>query len=126
MLDLQYLAYTSLDGAGRRDHMDSFLASYNATYNRIMKAAGRDAINLEEMKNEYQEKQKFGVLSGLMIIPMVTEDSDEVFDAEQFLNSSTERDQFKAQLLKKVRGNQLMKKRFLDMFDDVLSSKMIA
>ncbi|KAF2362687.1 Protein of unknown function DUF227 [Trinorchestia longiramus] len=128
VVDLHYLSYTSVDRDFRKKHWDSVLSSYHLSHAVVMRAAGFDPkFTVDDLKQEYREKMKFGLMVSLVMSPLVYENSDEVIDVDILLKKMTEDDKQKLHQLitNKLKTNSLLNSRLLEMFDDMMEANVV-
>ncbi|KAA0202977.1 EcKinase 14 [Hyalella azteca] len=127
-LDLNYLFYSSLDEGIRKQNLDSVLSVYQSSYECVLKAAGSNSkLTLNQLKDEFKSKQKFGLISGLMMIPMVNEDSDDVFDVDIFIKKKTDSENRMLEeiMRKKFETNRTLNTMTLQMIDEMIEAGVI-
>lgn len=126
--DLNYLLYTSLNGGERREHLNSFLKSYHNSFCNVLKDGDRDApFTLEDLKGEYHNKNLFGLLMAVMIVPIVVSEAAEMLDLDNIDTDDVEvliKDQ-REKSLQQVDNNPLLKPRLLSVFDEMIEYKVI-
>ena len=126
-LDLNYMFYCSLDGDRRRKEMTNFLTKYYAFFASVMASAGvAMKFTGRQLMKEFYDKNVFGLLMGLMLIPMILTNSDQGIEIENLSGTEEEtKKEFSDQVMKQVQSNPLLIPRLLSMFDDMIESKVI-
>ncbi|XP_064121415.1 uncharacterized protein LOC135225818 isoform X6 [Macrobrachium nipponense] len=124
--DLNYLLCTSVNGDVRKPNLRHFLSLYHSTYKEVLEGGDMPMhFTIEELVEEYRDKNKFGLLFALVIIPMMLTEPEEVpemsdTDIETLMND------FRAIALDKLKTNPLFKPRFLSIFDEFMETGLIA
>ncbi|XP_064120747.1 uncharacterized protein LOC135225343 [Macrobrachium nipponense] len=103
--DLNYLLCTSVNGDVRKPNLRHFLSLYHSTYKEVLEGGDMPMhFTIEELVEEYRDKNKFGLLFALVIIPMMLTEPEEVpemsdTDIETLMND------FRAIALDKLKTN---------------------
>ncbi|XP_027221638.2 uncharacterized protein [Penaeus vannamei] len=127
--DLNYLMFTSLNGSDRRENLDSILRSYYASFSRVLGVAKeRPPYSFEELVREYRAKHLFGLLMGIMIVPLVVSEASEVMDLDDVKTDDVElfMKEQRERVLKQVDSNPLLRPRLLSIFDEMVENGVIA
>lgn len=127
--DLNYLMFTSLNGSDRRENLDSILRSYYASFSRVLGVAKeRPPYSFEELVREYRAKHLFGLLMGIMIVPLVVSEASEVMDLDDVKTDDVElfMKEQRERVLKQVDSNPLLRPRLLSIFDEMVEYGVIA
>ncbi|XP_042223023.1 uncharacterized protein LOC121867237 [Homarus americanus] len=123
--DLNYFTYTSLEGPNRKDNLQTFLKTYHDSFTKVLQNAGAPVpFTLEELRQEYHNKNLFGLLIGIMILPLVVSESSEALDlskakGQKFLEEHLER-------MTNQLHNPVSRSRFLSMFEDMIEYGIIS
>ena len=128
--DLNYLFFASLRGDVRSGNLKEFLDEYNNSFHNITKKHDEISPPLftrEELLIEYRMKNLWGLVGGLMIVPLVTLDSQDSPDIsnltdEEFKKYAQEKNE---KSLKMIDSNQLFRSRFLSIIDDLILGGII-
>ncbi|XP_050697071.1 uncharacterized protein LOC126985758 isoform X8 [Eriocheir sinensis] len=126
--ELNYLIFTSLRGEVRKPNLEALLNRYHNTLTGIMKIAGHEEpLTREELQKDFKKKNLFGIIFGMMSVPIVVMEGEGDVDSsdasadyieEQMLKTRTE-------AMKALDTNPLLKPRFLTMFDEMMESGLI-
>ena len=127
-LDLNYMLFCSLNGDVRRAELSNFFVKYYATFASVMAASGvAMKFTLDQLKKEFVNKNKFGLLMGMMLIPYVLLDSANTIHLDDFVPEDVENmmEEYQEFILNQVLKNPLLGPRFLDLFDDMEKAGVI-
>ena len=127
-LDLNYMLYCSLNGDVRKAEMPNFFIKYYATFASVMAASAVPMkFTLKQLKEEFYNKNTFGLIMALLLIPAVLGNSEDAFDFEDFAGEDMEKklEDYQELLLEQVQKNPLLKPRFLSLFDEMIESGVI-
>ena len=127
-LDLNYMLYCSLNGDVRKAEMPNFFIKYYATFASVMAASAVPMkFTLKQLKEEFYNKNTFGLIMALMLIPIVLINSEDAMDLEDFSEGDIEKkmEEYKESMMKQIQKNPLLKPRFLSLFDEMIESGVI-
>ena len=122
------MLFCSLTGDVRRAELSNFFVKYYATFASVMAASGvAMKFTLDQLKKEFVNKNKFGLLMGMMLMPIVLLDSADTINFEDFVGEDMEKkmEEYQEFVMNQVQKNPLLKPRFLDLFDDMEKSGVI-
>ncbi|KAA0200291.1 EcKinase 4 [Hyalella azteca] len=122
-LDLNYFLYTSLNGDTRKKGLTSYLTSYYDSFKEVFRAADKPMkFTLEELNKEFRNKNLFGLLMGLMVIPIVVMESTDVTDMSDVRedNMKEKMEEQQQKILDMVDTSPVLRPRLLDMFDEMV------
>ncbi|XP_063602979.1 uncharacterized protein LOC134778968 isoform X2 [Penaeus indicus] len=123
--DLNYFCFSSVNGSLISSSVQDFLAAYHTSFSQVTEAAGhRVPFSLEELKQEFRDKHIFGLLIGLMAIPFIVMNSDDVPEADDFF-SIEGNEEFKQKILDSLDSNPLLRPRFLSVLDYMTEAGVI-
>lgn len=118
--DLSNLFYTSLDNHVRKPNLETFLKAYHASFADTVAACGTDVpFSLQELKDEYKKRLKYGLYFSIMDVPMILTDASDVPLGEDFLQK------WRQKAKESLPQNPLIKSRFLATFDEMMSEAVI-
>lgn len=121
-LDLNYMLYCSMSGDIRKNNLENFFAHYYSSFASVMAAARKPSIfTLEQFKEEFYSKNLFGLMMGMMLIPIVLMDSEDApsfddFEGEDIVEVM---EQFQNAVMEVTLRSPLLTPRFLSMFDEM-------
>ncbi|XP_037797735.1 uncharacterized protein LOC119592916 [Penaeus monodon] len=70
----------------RKPNLETFLKAYHASFADTMAACGTDVpFSLQELKDEYKKRLKYGLYFSIMDVPMILTDASDVPLGEDFL-----------------------------------------
>ena len=127
-LDINYMIYSSVIGQHRRDFLPVLLAAYESSFNNVIACGNQKPLyNFDQLKKEFYKRNKFGLLMGLMLIPMMVATTEEVIDfnsvtdeeMEEFVNEQKEKN------AKAMKTNPLLRPRLLDMIDEMVERGVV-
>ncbi|KAK3893063.1 hypothetical protein Pcinc_003109 [Petrolisthes cinctipes] len=127
--DLNYLLYTSLNGNDRKQHLDSYLRSYYEAFSRVlMDGEVTVPYTQEELHKEYHRKNIFGLIMGLMVVPIVVSEAANAMDMKDLEKADPEEamEQFRINFLNQLDTNPILRPRLLGMFDDMIEYGVIS
>ncbi|KAK4309907.1 hypothetical protein Pmani_018488 [Petrolisthes manimaculis] len=127
--DLNYLLYTSLNGNDRKQHLDSYLRSYYEAFSRVLMDGEKTVpYTQEELRKEYHRKNMFGLIMGLMVVPLVVTEAAKAMDMKEFENAEPEEamEQLRVNILDQIDTNPILRPRLLGMFDDMIEYGVIS
>lgn len=121
-IDLNYMLYCSIDGDVRSKEMSSFFAIYYSTFASIMVLGKKSPrFTLDEFENEFYSKNFFGLMTAMMLVPIVLRNVDESPALEKLEGEDlmeVMRD-FQGKLLDTLHTNPFLKPRLLSVFDEM-------
>ncbi|KAG7164307.1 putative Ecdysteroid kinase-containing protein 7, partial [Homarus americanus] len=126
--DLNYLLYTSLTGEVRKPNLDSFLASYNSSFTKVMEAAHLDMpFTDSQIYHDFRDKNLIGALFAIMIVQFILFEPEDIPDMSGAKNESFEQlmNEFKVKSIELLDTNPLMQPRFLSVFDEMMEVGLI-
>ncbi|KAF2358971.1 Protein of unknown function DUF227 [Trinorchestia longiramus] len=122
-LDLNYFFFTSLNGETRKKGLESYLTAYYNSFKEVFDAAQKPMkFTREELYTEYRNKNLFGLLMGLMVLPIVVMQSTDVPDFND-VNEENMQEKMEAQqqkVLDMIDTSPVLRPRMLDMFDEMV------
>lgn len=79
------------------------------------------AWNLQEVRQEYQQKHRFGLLFAITVVPLVALETDEVPETEDLFGEDikVDGDQMTQLSLKSLYTNSLLRSRLTALFDEM-------
>lgn len=127
-IDLNYFMFTSLTGDVRKENLNNFLSIYYDSFKEVMNAGGLDIhFTEEELLKEFRSKNDVGAFFGMVIMPLILLESDDVPDMTGFSEEYVQKvmAEFRAKAMDMLDKNPLSKTRFLSMFDDLMETGLI-
>ncbi|XP_071533071.1 uncharacterized protein [Panulirus ornatus] len=130
VVDLNYFLYSSFNGPVRKLNFEEFLKTYHTSFSSVLKAGEAPVpFTLEELHKEFRQHKIFGCLSGMVLLPIVLSEAADVMDFDEMTDDNIE--EINKERLKKVvnmsqKEDDLLKPRFLDMFDDMIEAGVIS
>ncbi|KAF2358970.1 Protein of unknown function DUF227 [Trinorchestia longiramus] len=122
-LDLNYFLITSLNGETRKKGLESYLTAYYNSFKEVFDAAQKPMkFTREELYTEYRNKNLFGILMGLMVLPIVVMQSTDVPDFDD-INEENMQEKIEEQhqiVLDMIDTSPVLRPRMLDMFDEMV------
>ena len=119
--------YTSLNGPERKNNLQVFLEIYYDTFSQVLSGAGKTMpFSPEELKKEYHRLNLFGLLSALMVVPVVMMEAADVVDMDEG-NDDVEQGMkdYQDKMLAQLDKNPLLQPRLLATFDEMLEYGVI-
>ncbi|KAB7507814.1 hypothetical protein Anas_06459 [Armadillidium nasatum] len=123
--DLIYFLFSSVDSHVRRQDIQIIENAYYESFCKVLYAAGEQPpFTLKELRLDMKERKVFGMLSGILILPVSLAEGDEIWDLESLCNNTlkdfvkNQKDKF-SQL---VMRDGPFKNRFLSIFDEMIES----
>ncbi|KAK7082821.1 hypothetical protein SK128_022980 [Halocaridina rubra] len=126
--DLNYFLYTSLTGSVRQPNLKDFLSTYYSSYKGVLEDAGRDMFfNEDDLMKEFREKNTLGAFFGMMIVPIMLMEPEDVPDMSGKDDSDMDNlvQEFQDKAMDMLNTNPLLKPRFLAIFDDMMETGLI-
>ena len=112
--------YTSLNGPVRKENLQAFLKTYYDAFGKVLSGVGKTTpFTLEELKTEYHRQNLFGLLMGLIALPLVAEEGAEV----DFDEMSLDKEQNMQEFQKKM---DQLQPRLLATFDEMVEYGVIS
>jgi len=121
-LDLNYMLYCSFNGEIRQENLDNFFSQYYSSFASTLTEAGRCVpFTLGELKQDFSEKNFFGLMMGMILIPVVLIDPKDAPSFDDYKEDEIEdaMAKFSAKLLEVTLRSPLLKSRLLSMFDEM-------
>ena len=123
-LDLNYLLLNSVDGVLRRKSLNNFLSIYYSSFSIIFIINDKSPpYSCEDIKKEYRNKNKYGLLMSMMAIPLMYAEEDDAIDFSKITdetfdmaNRVQQENSFK---------NPNIKLRFLDVIDEMVHNGVL-
>ncbi|XP_066937093.1 uncharacterized protein [Macrobrachium rosenbergii] len=124
--DLNYLLFTSVNGDVRKPNLRHFMSLYYSTYKEVLEGGGLPMhFTIEELMEEFRDKNKYGLIFALVIIPIILTEPEEVPDMSDTDFEALMND-FREISLEKLKTNPLCKPRFLSIFDELMETGLIS
>ncbi|XP_066990859.1 uncharacterized protein [Macrobrachium rosenbergii] len=124
--DLNYLLFTSVNGDVRKPNLRHFMSLYHSTYKEVLEGGDMPMhFTIEELMEEFRDKNKFGLVFALVIIPLMLTEPEEVPDMSN-TDFETLMNGFRDISLEKLKTNPLCKPRFLSIFDEFMETGLIS
>jgi len=127
-LDMNYMLYCSLNGEVRKSHMTDFFVHYYSSFADVLAASGTVVpFTINDIKKEFYDKNFFGLLMGMILIPIVLMDSDEAPTLDDFKsdNMTEAFEEFQAKIMSITLKSPHLTPRFLSMFDEMTESGLL-
>lgn len=126
--DLNYLMYSSLNGPVRKNNLQAFLKTYYESFSQVLSDVGQKTpFTLEELKKEYHDKNLFGLLMCLMVVPFVVAEGSDVIDFDEMTGDmEADMKQHQQKMLGQMETNPLLQPRLLATFDDMIEYGVIS
>ncbi|KAK8735067.1 hypothetical protein OTU49_017443 [Cherax quadricarinatus] len=127
--DLNYFMYTSFNGPERKDNLETFLNVYYESLREVLEAGGTKAEKTsQELREEYHKKNLFGLIMGMMVVPIVVTQAGEVMDLDDITDGDYETlvKEHRERMLKQLDSNPLLRPRLLSIFDEMLEYGVIS
>lgn len=129
-LDLNYFLYSSFNGPVRQQNLEEFLKVYHDAFCHVMSTGGfGQPFSIDQLRAEFRGKMLFGCLSGMMLIPIVLSEDEDVIDFDVKSDEDMEkfmRDRQKVLLDMSQREDGLLKSRLFDMLDEMIEFGIIS
>ena len=119
---MNYMLYCSLNGDVRKANLKGFFAHYYSSFTTILSKVDKPALfTLQELEDEFYDKSLFGLLMGMMLIPIVLVDPEDApsLDNTTAKNPAEAMADFQDQIMKITLKSPLLMPRFLSMFDEM-------
>lgn len=124
--DLNYFLYTSVTGDIRTPNIDDFMSIYHSSYKKVLDGADLPmSFTEEDLMQEFRDKNKVGLMFGLMILPAVLMEPEEIPNFSD-KDIGTVMREARENAMDKLNTNSLFKPRFLSMFDEFLETGLIS
>ncbi|KAB7500122.1 hypothetical protein Anas_04969 [Armadillidium nasatum] len=125
--DLNYFFYTSINKDFRLKNLNTMLTTYYESFCNVLRRGGRQPpFTYPELKEEIKDKKLFGFVCGLLILPIILGEGEEIFDVSNF--TADKIDEFNQQQSKKfeklAQREGPFKDRYLVMFDEMIESNV--
>lgn len=127
-LDLNFMLYCSLAGDVRSKQLPSFLTRYYATFASVVAASGTPMkYTSSGLRKEFINKNTFGFIHGIMLMPLILMDADDIPKLENIVGADeAEIQKLVMQYMKEmIKKNKQLKPRLLSMFDEMMESGLI-
>jgi len=127
-IDLNFLMLSSLSGEERRSFKNSLFNTYYANFSSILAASGvAMKFTLPQLKQEFLEKNFYGLVIGAMITPVILGDPEDAVDLDSFTgeDAHSEYETHRKKLLTAIGKNPLLQPRFLSLLDDMVESGVL-
>lgn len=129
-LDLNYFLYSSFNGPVRQQNLEEFLKVYHDAFCHVMSTGGfGQPFSIDQLRAEFRGKMLFGCLSGMMLIPIVLSEDEDVIDFDVKSDEDMEKfmkDRQKVLLDMSQREDGLLKSRLFDMLDEMIEFGIIS
>ncbi|XP_068230087.1 uncharacterized protein [Palaemon carinicauda] len=124
--ELNYFLFTSLTGDTRKPHFDYFMSVYHSSYKEVLEGGNLPMyFTQEELVQEFRDKNKYGFLSAIEVIPSLLIEPEDVPEM-----SGTDLDTFMEEVrrttLETLDTNPLFKPRFLAVFNELMEAGLIS
>lgn len=127
--DLNYFLFTSVDGAVRDPNEQNFLSTYHSAFNAVLEAGGLSSLfNLQELLQEYRDKHPFGLLFGLVTMPMMISEATDIPESNEFLSldeSNAGMTKWRSKMDGLLKSNPLLRPRLLALLDHMIEVGVI-
>ncbi|XP_047492827.1 uncharacterized protein LOC125041686 [Penaeus chinensis] len=129
-LDLNYFLYSSFNGPVRKQNLEEFLKVYHDAFCHVMSTGGfEQPFSVDQLRDEFRDKMLFGCLSGMMLIPIVLSEDEDVVDFDVKSDEDMEKfkkDRQKVLLDMSQREDGMLKPRLFDMLDEMIEFGIIS
>ncbi|XP_042858440.1 uncharacterized protein LOC122244565 isoform X2 [Penaeus japonicus] len=129
-LDLNYFFYSSFNGPERRQNLEEFFKVYHDAFSYVMITGGfEQPFTLDQLRDEFRNKMLFGCISGMMLIPIVLSEDEDVPDFDVKSDAEMEeyvQERHKVLLKMSQREDGLLKPRLFDMLDEMIEFGIIS
>ena len=79
--DLNHFIFSSVDHSVRKKYFDDLLRLYYEEYMEVIKSADLNPnFTFPELKQEFANKNKMGIIMGVCVLPFVSVDEDDLLD----------------------------------------------
>ncbi|KAL7648245.1 UNVERIFIED_CONTAM: hypothetical protein RMT77_000151 [Armadillidium vulgare] len=123
--DLIYFLFSSVDSHVRRQDIQIIENAYYESFCKVLYAAGEQPpFTLKELRLDMKNRKVFGMLSGMLILPVSLAEGDEIWDLESLCNNTLKDfvTNQKEKFSRLVMRDGPFKNRFLSIFDEMIES----
>ena len=123
--DIHHVLYSNVDSSPRKDRLKDVLEIYYQTYTEIVIKAGFTApFSFKELEIEYSMKHDYGFIVGLFMLPIVSQDVEDLVAIDQLDNREEATDivaENDSKLIDLFMSGGAFKKGTVAMFEDMIN-----
>lgn len=127
-LDLNFVLFCNMAGKERRAELDSLLSAYYSSFASVLAGASVTVkFTLPQLKQEYQNKNMYGLMMAMMILPNMLMEEKDTANLEEILGGDAEKKgrEFHERFLCFVETNEEIRQRARDIFDEMVETKSL-